>query len=349
MIQIDGSYGEGGGQIIRTGVALAALTGKALEVVAVRARRSRTGLQRQHLTAVRAAAQICRAKLEGDEVGSLRFAFLPESPVQSGEYRFDIGTAGATALVLQTLMLPLLLAKGDSVVTITGGTHVPHAPTVDYLRYLYAPALAKMGATLQIDSAVPGFFPKGGGEAEARLTGGANLLPLNLTRRGKLASLQAHIVTTQLPSHVAVRGKAAVERFMKGVGRPVQTVITEATEAKRGSPGAAITITARCEEGLAGFSSLGEQGKPMERVVGEACEAFMGWWKSGGACDTHLSDQLVLPLSLARGESVWTTKEVTEHLRTVLHVTEQFLPIRYTVEQTEDSLWRVTLRGAGRD
>jgi RNA 3'-terminal phosphate cyclase (ATP) len=348
VIQIDGSYGEGGGQIIRTGVALAALTGKAMEVVSVRARRSRPGLQQQHLTAVRAAAQICRAKLQGDEINSSRFAFLPQSPAQSGEYRFEIGTAGAATLVLQTVALPLLLAEGESSVTITGGTHVPHAPTQDYLRFLYAPALLRMGADLRIIASVPGFYPKGGGEIRTRLTGGANLQPLDLTRRGKLTRLQAHIVTSLLPSHVATRGKATVEKFMKGVGRPIRTLVTEAAEGKQGSPGAAITITAECEEGLAGFSSLGAQGKPMERVVTEACEAFMGWWASGGGCDAHLSDQLVLPLSLARGESVWTTTEATEHLRTVLHVTEQFLPIRYTLEQTAGSLWRVTLQGAGR-
>lgn len=344
VVQIDGSYGEGGGQIIRTSVSLAAMTGRAVEIINVRARRTKPGLQRQHLTAVHAAAALCDAEVRGASVGSTHFTFRPQSKPKPQPYEFDIGTAGATPLVAQTVLVPLAHSGLQSHVRVTGGTHVPHAPTADYLEGVYVPALRRAGLAAEIHFPRAGFFPKGGGLVEVAIDRHPPAHALDLTERGKLLSLTAYVVTGSLPEHVSERGAAAVERFMKGVGRKVQV---ERRELPSLNPGAAVTIAVECEGGFAGFSSLGELGKPMEKVATDACEGFMAWWKSGAACDEHLADQLVLPMALARGESRWTTPEVTEHLRTVLWLTEQFLPISYRLEALDGGGSRVRLQGVG--
>jgi RNA 3'-terminal phosphate cyclase (ATP) len=341
-VQIDGSYGEGGGQIIRTSLSLAAITGRPLEIANIRARRSKPGLQRQHLTAVHAAAALCNARLTGAAVGSVHLVFEPQAGLLPGPFRFDIGTAGATSLVAQTLLVPLARGSVDARATITGGTHVPHSPPAEYVEAVYVPVLRRAGLEARFQYHDAGFFPKGGGHVEIDVSPGGDRAPLDLTERGKLVSLRAFIVTGALPPHVSERGAAAVERFMKGVGRPVTV---ERREKRSLSQGAAVVLAAECEGGYAGFSALGELGKPMERVAEEACEAFMAWWKTGAACDEHLADQLVLPMALTPGESRWTTSEVTEHLRTVLWVTQQFLPIRYSLDEREDGSGAVTLEG----
>jgi RNA 3'-terminal phosphate cyclase (ATP) len=343
-VQIDGSFGEGGGQIIRTSVSLAAMTGRTVEVTNVRARRSRPGLQRQHLTAVHAAAALCAAELQGASVGSTHFVLRPTAPPKPAPYVFDIGTAGATPLVAQTVLVPLAHIGQDSHVQITGGTHVPHAPSADYLRAVYLPALRRAGLVAAVEYERAGFFPKGSGQLEVSVGAEAPVQPLDFTERGKLTRLTATITTGALPAHVSERGAAAVERFMRGVGRKIEV---ERRELPSLSAGASVLVAAECEGGFAGFSSLGERGKPMEEVAQEACEAFMAWWKTGAACDEHLADQLVLPLALAKGESRWTTPVVTDHLRTVLWVTRQFLPVEFELEEREDGSGTVRLRGVG--
>jgi RNA 3'-terminal phosphate cyclase (ATP) len=329
-LTIDGSYGEGGGQIIRTAVSLSAITGRPVEFDGVRARRTKPGLQPQHLMAVRAAAQLCAAKVEGGEAGSTRFRFEPQAPVSADSYRFDIGTAGASPLVAQTVLLPLAMAEGASQVVITGGTHVPHAPPAEYVERVYAETLGRVGVDLHFAYASAGFYPRGGGRIELLASGPATLRPLDLTDRGKLTDLRAFVVTSNLPEHVADRGAYTVETYMKGIGRQVEV---ERRNLPSPGAGAAVVLVARCEGGLAAFTSLGERGKPMEKVAQQPCEEFLSWWKSGAACDEHLADQLVLPMSFAQGESRWSTPAVTEHLRTVLWLVEQFVPIRWSLEE----------------
>ncbi|MBW3622106.1 MAG: RNA 3'-terminal phosphate cyclase [Armatimonadetes bacterium] len=344
FIQIDGSYGEGGGQILRTSLSLSALTGQPVEFINVRAKRTRPGLQPQHLTAVRAAAALCDARLEGDAVGSTRFTFSPQTPPRPDRYRFDIGTAGATPLVVQTALIPLSLASAGSHLTVTGGTHVPHAPPADYLEAVYLPVLRQAGLHATFRYLNAGFYPKGGGQVEVDLLGGAALQPLDLTERGKLKKLTAYIVTSNLPGHVAERGIVALEKYMKGVGR---TVRIERRDLPSPGTGAAVLLAAECENGRGGFLGMGERGKPMERVAEEPCEAFMDWWKTGAAVDEHLADQLVLPMALAAGESRWTAPCITEHLRTVLWATNQFLPIEFILDERPDGTGLVTLKGEG--
>ncbi len=339
LVRIDGSSGEGGGQILRTSVSLAALTGRPLEIHAIRGRRPRPGLQAQHLTAVRAAAALCGARLEGDAVGSQTLRFEPVHGVQAGEYHFDIGTAGATGLVAQTL-LPALVHAGASTAHVTGGTHVPHAPTAEYVSEVYLPTLAAAGvrATWRMDQ--PGFFPRGRGAAELHIAAEGRVQPLVLEERGKLTTLRALILTSRLPEHVAERGAAAVRQCLKEIGRTAEVEIRRQDAM---DPGAAVVLVAECEGGRAGFTGLGERGKPMEKVAAAPCEEFLAWWKSGAAVDEHLADQLVPLLALAPGESRWTAPTATPHLSTVLEVAGRFLPITHSITPLPSGAVRIIL------
>lgn len=353
ILQIDGSLGEGGGQIIRTSVSLAAITGRAIEIINVRAGRTKPGLQPQHLAAVRAAATLCDARLAGDCVNSRFLSFEPQQSVAAGEYSFDIGTAGAAPLVAQTVLVPLALAGGHSKVTITGGTHLPHSPPVEYLEQIYLPVLRRAGLNARLEYPAAGFYPRGGGQIELEIqnplesTPGASPAspaPLDMTERGKLENLRGFIVTSNLPSHVAERGAETIEKAMKAVGR---RITIEHRDKPSIGPGAAVVIAAQCENGMAAFTGIGELRKPMEKVAEAPCRDFMRWWKSGAACDEHLADQLVLPLAFAAGTSRWTTPLVSEHLRTVLQIVGQFLPVEAAIEERSDGSGEVGLRGVG--
>lgn len=347
LVQIDGSFGEGGGQIIRTSLSLAAMTGRAVEISNVRGRRAKPGLQPQHLASVRAAAALCDAIVSGDAVGSTFFTFAPQAPVRAGEYRFDIGTAGAATLVVQTVLVPLALS-GASRVTVTGGTHVPHSPPIEYLEAVYLPALRRAGLDAALSYSAAGFYPRGGGQVEVEIGASAAPQPLDLSERGRLESLRAFVVTSNLPAHVAERGAATIEQAMKAIGR---RVVIEPREKPGPGPGAAVVLAAQCQNGFAAWSSVGELRKPMEKVAQAPCQEFLRWWKSGAAqgaaCDEHLADQLVLPLCFARGQSLWSTPVVTEHLRTVLEVARRFLAIEAEIEEREDGSGMVRLQGVG--
>jgi len=343
-VLIDGAHGEGGGQVVRTAVALSALTGAPLEVVNVRAGRGNPGLQAQHLTAVLAAAGLCGAEVRGAARGSVRFLFTPAGPVRAGEYGFDIGTAGAATLVAQTVLLPLAGAGGASRVTLTGGTHVPHAPPAEYLEAAYLPLLRRAGVEATWRSPAAGFYPRGGGRCELAIQGPPRPAALDLTERGRLLSLRAFVITANLAEHVAARGAATVERCLKAIGR---RVTVERRDLPSPGPGAAVVLAAECEGGAAAFTGLGERGRPMEAVAEAPCAEFLAWWESGAACDEHLADQLVLPLALAGGESAWTTPRVTEHLRTVLWVAGHFLDLEWSLDEPAGGPARVCLRRAG--
>ncbi len=327
MVHIDGSFGEGGGQVIRTSVSLSAITGLPVEIVNVRAGRAKPGLQPQHLTAVKAAAELCGAELEGAGVGSTRFSFTPKHEVRAGEYKFNIGTAGSAPLVAQTILIPLALTGLPSSVSILGGTHNPMAPTSDYLERVYAPALMEMGVSVRISSPRAGFYPAGGGRVEFEVTGGSELFPVRRVERGALRKLEAIITTSGLPDSVFNRARVLLEERCDGV-----RILREEKESN--GPGAAVVIVADHESGSAGFAGLGARGKTMEKVAEEALDQYRLWRRSGAAVDEHLADQLVLPALFASGESSWTTPVATEHLRTVLWVASQFVEIVFEVGET---------------
>jgi len=329
VVKIDGSHGEGGGQVLRTAVALSAITGHPIEITSVRANRKPPGFKPQHLAAVRAAAEICGAKLRGAEVGSSFLSFEPSRPVSAGSYHFEIGTAGSTALVVQTVLLPLALA-GDSRVTVVGGTHNTMAPSVEYLEHVALPAFRRMGVTAGIEWPRAGFFPKGGGVVNVAISGGRPS-PVDLSTRGRVRSLYANVLTSELPASVAERGAKALQRFL-----PEAQARVDVIERPSLGAGAAALIALECEGGFGGFTGLGERGKTMERVSEEAGRAYQRWWSSDAAVDEHLADQLMLPAVLAKGTSRWKTDVVTEHLRTVAWVVRQFIPAQ--IQISEDGL-----------
>ncbi len=343
MNQIDGFYGEGGGQILRTSLSLSVLTGQPVEITRIRAGRSKPGLKAQHLAAVQAAAALSAAQIEGAELGSQKLRFTPLCPAAPGEYHFAIGTAGAAALVAQTVLLPLALAGKPSRVTITGGTHVPFAPTAEYLEHVYLAALRRSGLHVALTMPTAGFFPRGGGKIILEIEPSA-LLPVTMTKRGTHLAIKAHIITSGLPPTVGERGAEAVR---EALSKFKALLTTEVRNLPSPGQGAAITLVAECESGPVGFSVIGERGKRIETVAAEACAEFEAWHGTKAACEEHLADQLALPSALAAGESRWSVSRVTEHLRSVLWLLPQFLPLTIDIQQEKNAVGTISMVSGG--
>lgn len=343
-MKIDGSYGEGGGQILRTALALAAITGRAIRIEKIRARRKNPGLAAQHLTAVRAIAAVCQAQVTGDELGSQTLTFVPGGLPQPGDYVFDVaearegGSAGATTLVLQTILLPLILASGDSTVVIRGGTHVAWSPPFDYACHVWLPVLARMGLEATLDLMRWGWYPVGQGQVRATIQGlgsDLKLSPLTLVERGELRRVSGRAVAANLPAHIPQRMADRARSLLAATG--VKAHI-EPLRVRAACAGAGIFLTAEYEHVRAGFNALGTKGKPSEVVAEEAVTALLAHRDSGAALDEHLADQLVLPLALAGGESSFTVEQVSRHLTTNAWVVEQFGLARVSVEARHVSL-----------
>lgn len=318
---VDGGYGEGGGQILRTALALAALTGRPFQLVNIRANRPKPGLAAQHVTAVRAAAAICKAAVEGDRLRSLTLDFTPRGPAHCGDYLFDVaearegGSAGSTMLVLHAVLLPLALAAGRSTLTIRGGTHVPWSPNVDYVQEVWLPALSKMGVRADIELLRWGWYPAGGGEVRVSIVGlgGATLAPILRQERGELTSVRGRAVAANLPAHIPQRMRERACSLLNAAGIAAQIRVEEVGAA---CPGTGIFLIADYSAGRAGFSALGARGKPAETVAEEAVDMLLAHHRSGAAVDAHLADQLVLPAALASNSSRYSVERVTRHLTT---------------------------------
>jgi len=330
VIAIDGSIGEGGGQVLRSALTLSLLTGQAFHMTHIRETRARPGLFPQHLAAVQAAAQISGAGLSGDRIGSHELHFAP-GPVCPGQYHFDIGTAGATALVLQTVLLPLAVADGASRLSISGGTHVPWSPCFHYLDWHWRPLLARIGIRFRLELAMAGFYPQGGGELRAKIAGGARAVPLELLERGRLRCLRGLSAVANLPLEIAERQR---DQALRGLGSRMPKVEVrigvEALPAR--SRGTVLLLLAEFEHSQACFFALGARGKRAERVADEAVDELCGFVQGDSAVDRWMADQLLLPLALAGPGSVFRTAQVSSHLLTNAAVIERFLPLQISVE-----------------
>ena len=336
MVVIDGSYGEGGGQVLRTALALAVLTGRPMRIEHIRAGRRKPGLRPQHLTCVRAAAAVCGAHLEGAELGSQTITFAPGGPPRPGEYIFDVaeaaqgGSAGSVGLVLQTILLPLALAGGESRLTLRGGTHVPWAPPVSYLEHVFLPLMAQMGVRAQIELVRWGFYPAGGGEIQVQIDGREEpLRPIVLTGRGELVRVWGTAVVMNLPSHIPQRMADRARNVLAEAGLDAQV---EPRRLRGAGPGAGIFLFAEYEHATAGFTVYGRRGMPAERVAEMACADLLAHHRFTAPADPHLADQLVLPVALAEGESRVNTAQVSQHLLTNVWVVQQFLARELFVE-----------------
>jgi RNA 3'-terminal phosphate cyclase (ATP) len=331
LVELDGSHGEGGGQILRTSLALSLLTGKPFHLANVRARRQRPGLQPQHLMSVRAAAAVGQAQLRGASKDSTDLVFEP-GPVTQGKYHFAIGTAGATALVLQTVYLPLAL-RGDapSEVTVTGGTHVPKSPAFHFLDTTWRGYLELLGLRLKLRMPRPGFYPRGGGVLEAHIQPAPRLYGLQLETPPRPRRALVLGAVAGLPEDIANRqARRALRRLQD---HKLEVDVRE--ETWPGGPGTVLAVTMETAPVPTLFFSLGERGKRAERVADEAVDEALAYLKAAPGVDPHSADQLVLPLALASGPSSYPVAEVTQHLITNIGVIRHFVERAIELEGDE--------------
>ena len=318
MLYLDGSFGEGGGQIVRTSLSLAALLTQPVRLSNIRAGRPKPGLRPQHLTVVEALARLTRAEVTGAELHSQQLTFRPRGTV-AGNYLFDVaaktGSAGSVTLIAQALLPPLLRAARPSTLVLKGGTHVPWSPPAHYLLQVFLPALTEMGARVEMSLGRWGWYPRGGGEISLTIEPAARLAPVRWTAPPPVSRFEALSAASGVPAHVPAR---QAHRLKERLGADFR--VTEVLAASR-DPGSFVFIWGPG----GGFGALGARGKPAERVADEAADAFLDYAGHKAALDRHLADQIVLYLALAEGPSSFTVEEVTSHLLTNLWVLEQFL------------------------
>ncbi|BFH73642.1 RNA 3'-terminal phosphate cyclase [Sulfurisphaera javensis] len=326
MIEIDGSFGEGGGQILRTSLTLSALTKKPFKIYKIRANRPNPGLQRQHLTALEAVKILTNAKVKGDKLGSTEVIFEPQNIIEEGEFMFDVGTAGSVTLILQTI-LPLLLNRKVKV-TIRGGTDVPKSPSIDYIRLTFLPLLEKIGIKVSLDLIKRGHYPEGGGEIRVSQVVG-NPSRFSLLQTGKLIKIKGISHVSSLPSHIAERqAKSAKEYLQSKLNVPIDIDLD--IREKEISKGSGITLTAIYENTYLGSDSLGEKGKRAETVGEEAAKLLFEEIKSNATVDKHMGDMLMLYASLFSGEYIGSI--LTMHAKTNAEIIKKFLNVEIEIK-----------------
>lgn len=325
MIEIDGSEGEGGGQILRSALSLAICTQQPFRITNIRANREKPGLMRQHLTAVNAAAEICDAEVEGAELAARALTFRPGRLV-AGNYSFAIGTAGSCTLVLQTVLPALLTASGESGVRITGGTHNPASPPFDFLARSFMPLLGRMGARVDLELMSYGFFPRGGGEIRARITAAGPLKALKLQERGAWVRGYAEAYVSAIPLHVAQRELEVIGRTL---GWSREQLLLRGLPNDVG-PGNALTITLEHENVIEVVTGFGEKGVRAETVAGQAAAAARDYLSAVAPVGEHLADQLLLPMALGEG-GAFVAAQATPHLRSNVAVIERFTERRIAI------------------
>lgn len=335
VIELDGAIG--GGQVLRSALSLSMVTGRAFRIKQIRAKRSRPGLLRQHLTAVMAAAEVCAAKVCGAQLGSQALSFEPGA-IRGGDYQFAIGTAGSCTLVLQTLLPALLRAPQASRVRITGGTHNPLAPPTDFLMRSWLPLLRRMGADIELELLRHGFVPAGGGEIEAKVAP-SRLTRLDLCERGAAISQHASALTAGLAPTVAER---ELSQVAKRLSLPPSALQHVTLDPARG-PGNVLLLEYVFEHVSEVFSAFGQVSLRAEKVADTAINQAADWLRSGAAVAEHLADQLLLPMALAGGGS-FTTPRMTENLHSNIAVIEQFLPVRIDCQEEGADRLRVEVR-----
>jgi RNA 3'-terminal phosphate cyclase (ATP) len=320
MLSIDGGMGEGGGQVLRTSLALSLISGKEFVLNNIRQGRKKPGLRAQHLNAVRLAAQIGNAKVYGAEIGSERISFSPGT-VRSGKYSSDIGTAGSTSLVLQTVFLPLSFADSPSKLNIIGGTHVPFAPTFDFLKFHWLNFLSKMGFEISINLEKAGFFPKGGGQIRATINPIKGISGISLTHPGSLKQIYGISAVANLDRRIAERQRNTIVRLL-GHKYPLNDIriIQQPSQFK----GTTICLVCDFEFSQSCYTSLGKPGKPAEEVAREVCEKIDKFMSTNAVIDEYLADQLLLPLSISETDSFFSTSRITNHLHTNADVIQLF-------------------------
>jgi RNA 3'-terminal phosphate cyclase (ATP) len=331
MIEIDGSYGEGGGQIVRTAVALSAVTGKPVRIKKIRQGRPKPGLAPQHAQAISALARLCSARITGAEPGSPEISFDP-GEIRGGHYQIDIGTAGSITLLMQCLMPATLKADGPVTLEIHGGTDVQWSPTIDYFKNVFLPALARFKALASLEIRQRGYYPKGQGSVLLKVEP-SNLESALLTE----SATQIHRVEgishcSNLPEHVARRQAESALQALKDAGYEAE-VSQEVLAVP--STGSGITTWS----GFKGASALGERGLPAEKVGRKAAEEMISEMASSAAVDVHLADQLIPYIALAGGG--YTAREVSMHARTNIWTARHFLDREIKISEEREKIFRI--------
>lgn len=329
-IYIDGSLGEGGGQILRTSLALAALLKQPVEIDNIRANRKQPGLKTQHLAGVLALTRITDAEVSGARKHSTSLVFTPRT-IKGGKYRFEITTAGAASMLLGAVLPPLLFAPESSEIVITGGTHVPFSPPFDYLAGVFLPVLRKLGGNVELDLVRWGFYPKGGGEIQAHVSPCQTLQGIQLKKRGPLRGLRLSASSANLPEHIAQREIKYVEASLENYKEKMSS---HSIACQAFSPGNFVSLEADYTNITAGFNGLGKRGKPAEEVADEVCRNFIHFEKTKATVDTHLADQIILYMALAHGDSIFITPEITSHLTTNIDIIKRFIPTGIKLDNT---------------
>ena len=346
MIEIDGALGEGGGQVLRSALTLSIITKQAVQIKNIRARRSKPGLSAQHLKAVDAAAAVSKAEVEGAYMRSTGLTFVPKD-IRTGRYKFDIGTAGSTSLVLQTIFLPLSMAESASSVIITGGTHVPWSPCYHYLSLHWLDIMHRRGFNAKLSLDLAGYYPQGNGRISATIRPAHYLSPLELTKRGALRRIYGISSVSNLDMSIAERQKRQALRRTQNFGVNVSIKTSNLPSKFKGTM---LLLVAEFDNGAdedyaqCCFFSLGALGKPAERVAHEAVDALEAFLETDGTIDQYLADQLLLPLAFASGISEFRTSRITQHLLTNATVIRKFTQTKIEIrgKPGQPGLVRVT-------
>lgn len=346
MLAIDGSQGEGGGQVLRTSLSLSAVTGRPFRIERIRANRSRPGLRPQHLTAVRAVAAICGAKLDGDRLESTELVFRPTAAPAGGEYEFDVReaspsarSAGAVTLILQAILWPLLFADGPSSVILHGGTFVPYSPAYHYLAEVVRPAFAAFGIEFEPDLRRWGWMDGGGGHVRVKVDPCHRLRAVQFETSDD-RTVHGIAAVSNLPSHIPHRMARRAHNLLTEAG--FEPAI-EAVRQRSDGPGAGIVLW----RAQAGFSSLGRKGLPADKVAQAAVADLLAFRENGSAVDHYLADQLLIPMALAHGQSSFTTNKISRHLSTIVQLLRRWLDASITVQDVPGQLGRVSVVGTG--
>lgn len=340
LLEVDGSAGEGGGQILRTALSLAAVTGQAVRVHNIRAGRPKPGLARQHLTAVKALVDLCRAKAEGVALGSTEVLFRP-GDLHGGHYGWDVGTAGSVTLVLQACILPAALAREPTSLVVRGGTDVPWSPPADYFLHVFLEILRRMGVEVEMRVIKRGYYPKGGGMVEVLVEPGGPK-PLQVPKPGQVHSIHGWAHVSNLPGHIAQRMRtSAVDRLAGFHSVSAEDIALQEGQAL--GPGGAIVLRAETENALLGSSALAEKGVKAERLGEGAADSLLADLRAEATLDVHAADQLLPYMAIAQGMSTFVVREVSSHLKTLFWLLPKFLDVDFLEESREGAV-RVEIR-----
>lgn len=348
LIHIDGSQGEGGGQILRSSLALALVTGRPLTIDNIRAGREKPGLMRQHLTAVNATIEICGGVATGAAIGSQTLSFEPR-PVRAGEYKFSVGTAGSATLVLQTVLPALLTAEGPTTLILEGGTHNPWAPPFDFLERAFIPLINRMGPHVEVELERHGFFPAGGGRLRVHVTPARALCGFDLCERGESTNHRVRVLLSNLPGHIGEREAGTIARKL-GWDASCCTV----AQVESSGPGNAILVEVECDHITEVFSGFGRHGVKAEHVAADVVKQVRAYLTAGVPVGTYLADQLMLPLGISAWQKdpetpeavrrgpvrqrggAYCTLPLARHSTTHIDLLRQILGVSIDVERSGD-------------